>query len=75
MVMGMVCLEAMEGYEVMLSPFPLIQAWYEGFKLNHSDLWAVGKQGLEELSAFEKNPPDLSHLNHPIHPTNKAKLK
>jgi len=72
LITGTVCLEAM-GLD--LSPFPRIQTWYEGFKTKNLLLWGIGIQGLEELSAFKKNPPDLSHVKHPIHPTDKSKLK
>jgi glutathione S-transferase len=72
LIMGTVCLEAM-GLD--LSPFPRVKTWYEGFKKNNAELWSVGVQGLTELTAFEKNPPDLSHVKHPVHPTDKSKLK
>ena len=70
--MGTVCLEAM-GMD--LSSFPKVSAWYANFKKNQPGLWSLGADGLEELIGFEKNPPDLSHINHPVHPTDKKKLK
>jgi len=70
--MGTVCLEAMS---FDLSPFPKVKGWYDGFKKSHPELWAVANIGLEELTAFEKNPPDLSHVKHPIHPTDRSILK
>jgi len=74
LIMATVCLESMA---LDLSPFPRVKAWYEGFKKGEStkEMWSVGVQGLEELTAFEKNPPNLSHVKHPIHPTDKTKLK
>lgn len=59
-----------------LTPYPKVKQWYDGFKINQKDLWvnAGVENGLEELKEFEKNPPNLSHVNHPIHPTDKTQL-
>ncbi len=54
-----------------LTPYIRVKAWYDGFKFNHTDLWALAEKGLEELKVFEKNRPDLSHIQHPLHPTNR----
>lgn len=45
--------------------------WYERFKKEYPDLWKISEVGMQEITAFEKNPPDLSHLNHPVHPSKK----
>ena len=66
LIMGCVCLEAMA---FDMSEYPKVQAWYANFKEGQAPLWEVANQGLEELTGFEQNPPDLSHIEHPIHPT------
>uniref|UniRef100_A0A1L8E4P1 glutathione transferase n=1 Tax=Nyssomyia neivai TaxID=330878 RepID=A0A1L8E4P1_9DIPT len=62
------CLEAIE---FSLDDYPLVKAWYAMFKQQHPDLWAIAENGMKELAAFEKNPPDLSGMDHPIHPIRK----
>ncbi|XP_011307714.1 glutathione S-transferase 1, isoform D [Fopius arisanus] len=63
------CLEAI-GFS--LSPWPHVEMWYNDFKVNHPDLWEISAGGMKEISFFEKNPPDLSHMIHPIHPIRKS---
>ena len=72
LIMAMVCLEAMT-FE--FGDYPKIQAWYQNFKDNHAELWEVANIGLQELTEFEQNPPDLSHVEHPLHPTDKKQMK
>ncbi|KAF7994332.1 hypothetical protein HCN44_003804 [Aphidius gifuensis] len=62
------CLEAIK---FSLSEWPHIEKWYNNFKINHPDLWNIAAQGMKEITYFEANPPDLSHMDHPIHPTRK----
>ncbi|XP_063975294.1 glutathione S-transferase 1 [Diachasmimorpha longicaudata] len=62
------CLEAI-GFS--LSPWPHVEMWYNNFKVNHPELWEISAGGMKEISFFEKNPPDLSHMDHPIHPIRK----
>lgn len=62
------CLEAIN-FDV--SGYPLIVKWYETFKKEYPELWAIAEGGMKEISEFEKNPPDLSHMDHPIHPVKK----
>jgi hypothetical protein len=69
--MGTVLLQVID-YD--LNPYPKVKSWYEGFQSKHPDLWALANQGLEELTAFEQNPPDLSQIVHPIHPTDRTKI-
>lgn len=49
-----------------------VQQWYNSFKKNHPELWKISEGGMKELKNFATNPPDLSALNHPIHPLRKA---
>lgn len=71
LVSATLCLEAI-GFDI--SPYPLVQKWYETFKQENPELWEIGKSGMLEISEFEKNPPDLSHMKHPFHPTRKYKV-
>lgn len=63
----------LEAIDFDLKDYKLIQKWYTSFKADHADLWAIAEGGLKELAHFEKNPPDLSHMDHPIHPIRKNK--
>lgn len=68
LVTATMCLEAIN---FSLSSWIFVDRWYNNFKLKHTDLWEIAKGGMEEISYFEKNPPDLSHMDHPIHPVRK----
>lgn len=59
------CLEVID---FDLSPYPLVKKWYSTFKSENPELWAIAESGLKELKDFAMNPPDLSHMVHPIHP-------
>lgn len=67
---GTLPLEAI-GYK--FDHYPLVSAWYVAFKKECPELWAIGQAGVDEIAAFELNPPDLSKLNHPLHPPRKNK--
>ncbi|XP_036343176.1 uncharacterized protein LOC118752392 isoform X1 [Rhagoletis pomonella] len=71
LVSATLCLEAI-GFDI--SSYPLVQKWYETFKQENPELWEIGKGGMLEISEFENNPPDLSHMKHPFHPTRKSKV-
>lgn len=68
LITATLCLEAI-GFQ--LGPWPCVEKWYNNFKAKHPDLWEVVVGGMQEISDFEKNPPDLSHMDHPIHPVRK----
>ncbi|KAK4880932.1 hypothetical protein RN001_004251 [Aquatica leii] len=68
LVAATMCLEAIK---FDISSYPLVHNWYETFKREHPELWAIAEKGMAEIAEFEKNPPDLTHLNHPIHPARK----
>jgi len=68
LVSSTMCLEAVA---FDLSPYPLVAKWYETFKEEQPKLWKIAKKGMKELAEFEQNPPDLSHMDHPFHPTRK----
>lgn len=61
----------LEGIDFSLNEYPLIKKWYETFKTEYPNLWAIGAGGMKEIAEFNKNPPNLSHMNHPIHPVRK----
>nr|CAI5869957.1 unnamed protein product [Callosobruchus analis] len=54
-----------------ISGYPLVKKWYETYKKEYPDLWKIVEGGMKEIAEFEKNPPDLSHMEHPIHPVRK----
>ncbi|XP_019874038.1 glutathione S-transferase 1-1 [Aethina tumida] len=60
------CLEAIN---FDFSKYDLVTKWYQTYKKEYPELWAIVEGGMKEISEFEKNPPDLSHMDHPIHPT------
>jgi len=66
LLMGTIALDAME-YD--FKPFPEVLSWYKNFQSSQVKLWDVAKEGLAGLTYYNKNPRDLSHLNHPLHPT------
>lgn len=71
---GVICLEVI-GMD--LSPFPMLKHWYDSFKINCKDLWtdSGGQQCLDELNLAASAEQDLSKIKHPLHPTDKSKLK
>ncbi|XP_046733826.1 glutathione S-transferase 1 [Diprion similis] len=68
LVTATMCLEAID---FSLSTWSFVESWYNNFKTKHQDLWEIAQGGMQEISYFEKNPPDLSHMDHPIHPVRK----
>lgn len=70
LVTATMCLEAIN---FDLSPYPLVAKWYATFKKEYPELWAITEGGMKEIAEFEKNPPDLSGMDHPIHPIRKNK--
>jgi glutathione S-transferase len=72
LVSATLCLEAI-GFG--LDPFPLVSQWYSKFKKDFPELWAEVEPGMKEIQEFDKNPPDLSTLNHPLHPTKKQQIQ
>jgi glutathione S-transferase len=67
LIMGTVALDAMGNFD--WTPFPHVYKWYKNFQSSKPELWAVAKEGLDGLTHFNKNPRDMSHLKHPLHPT------
>lgn len=55
------------------SKYTKVTQWYNNFKKNHPDLWKISEAGMKELKHFAANPPDLSHMKHPIHPIRAVK--
>ena len=68
LITATMCLEAID---FKLSAWPYVEKWYDNFKGKHPELWEIAAGGMREISYFEKNPPDLSHMDHPIHPVRK----
>ncbi|XP_017142246.1 uncharacterized protein LOC108155740 isoform X1 [Drosophila miranda] len=70
LISATICLEAID---FDLSPYPLVNKWYTTFKEEYPQLWEIANSGMQEINAFEHNPPDLSEMDHPFHPTRKTK--
>ncbi|KAK9874708.1 hypothetical protein WA026_005527 [Henosepilachna vigintioctopunctata] len=68
LVTATMCLEAIN---FDFSKYVLVDKWYKTYKKEYPELWSIVESGMLEISAFEKNPPDLSHMSHPIHPIRK----
>uniref|UniRef100_A0A182IJZ9 glutathione transferase n=1 Tax=Anopheles atroparvus TaxID=41427 RepID=A0A182IJZ9_ANOAO len=73
LVTSVMCLEAIE-FDVK-GKYPTVFKWYSGFKNAYPKLWAISEKGMAEIAEFEKNPPDLSGMVHPIHPIKKLTSK
>lgn len=56
------------GLDISLDAYPLVSQWYEMFKKDHPELWAIADEGLRVLAALNKNPPNMSHVKNPLHP-------
>lgn len=69
LVTATMCLEAID---FKLDAWPHVARWYSNFKQKHPDLWEIAAGGMREISHFEKDPPDLSGMDHPIHPVRKG---
>jgi len=65
LICSIMCLEAIK---LSIDDYPAVKEWYVNFKKCYPDLWNIAETGMKEIEHFEKNPPDLSNLNHPIHP-------
>lgn len=63
----------LEAINFDLSPYPLVKRWYEWFKSENPEMWTLAQKALDEVAAYEKSPPDMSKMNHPLHPMKKAK--
>lgn len=50
-----------------------IHNWYNNFKRNYPDLWEITEDAIKVIKYFIANPPDLSHLNHPIYQARQIK--
>lgn len=61
----------LEACEIEFDNFPLVTTWYGTFKDENPDLWEIVQAGIDEINAIFKNPPDVSQMNHPIHPMRK----
>ncbi|XP_060802045.1 glutathione S-transferase 1-1 [Amyelois transitella] len=61
----------LEAVDIDFSKYKRITKWYNDFKSNYPDLWKISADAMNVIQYFAANPPDLSHLNHPIHPARK----
>ncbi|GBP31492.1 Glutathione S-transferase 1-1 [Eumeta japonica] len=55
------------------SQYKKVSKWYTDFKETYPELWKISKDAMKEIQHFAANPPDLSKLNHPIHPIRDVK--
>lgn len=65
----------LEGTGYRFDHYPLVTKWYNTFKTENPDVWEVGQINVNQIAEFERNPPNLSKLNHPLHPPRKMKPK
>ncbi|VVC90670.1 unnamed protein product [Leptidea sinapis] len=65
----------LEAIDFDFSQYKKIYEWYSNFKKDNPDLWKISEDAMKEIKHFIANPPDLTHLNHPIHPARKIKKK
>ena len=72
LIASMICLE---GINFPFDKFTLVKKWYENFKKENPQEWAIAEGGMKIIQDMEKNPPDLSKLNHPVHPVRKNAKK
>lgn len=64
------CLEAID---FKLNVWPYVEKWYNNFKQKYPELWEIAEGGMRVLSYCEKNLPEVSMDQHPIHPLRKNK--
>lgn len=69
LIASMICLE---GIGFSFDNYKLIKTWYETFKRELPEVWAIAEVGMNIIKDIEKNPPDLSKLNHPLYPVRKV---
>lgn len=60
------CLEAID---FDIKQYQFVTEWYANYKKENPELWQIVEKGMKEFAGYAKNPPDLSHIDHPIHPT------
>ncbi|CAD1477723.1 unnamed protein product, partial [Heterotrigona itama] len=70
LITATMCLEAID---FKLNAWPYVEKWYNNFKQKHPELWEIAEEGMRVLSYCEKNPPEVSMDQHPIHPLRKNK--
>lgn len=61
----------LEGIDFDFSEFPTVKKWYSTFKKEQPEFWALTEEFMKWVKHFEQNPPDMSKMNHPIHPKKK----
>lgn len=63
----------LEGIGYKFDHYPIVTNWYNTFKRENPELWKIAQLDVDQIKAFEQNPPDLSKLNHPLYPARKVK--
>lgn len=58
----------LEGIGFDMSEWPMISKWYENFKEEQPQFWELADEVMEWIMKFNKETPDMSQMNHPIHP-------
>jgi glutathione S-transferase len=48
-----------------------VDTWYNNFKREKPKMWIFAQKALDEVAGYETNPPDMSKMNHPLHPMKK----
>lgn len=69
---SLVCsMSVLEAIKFDFKAYPSVQKWYETFKRENPEMWTLAQKALEEMLTYETNPPDMSKMNHPLHPMKK----
>lgn len=69
---SLVCsMTVLEAIKLDLDPYALVKKWYELVKKENPEMWVYAQKALDEVSGYEKNPPDMSKMKHPLHPMKK----
>ncbi|XP_063703029.1 glutathione S-transferase 1-like [Culicoides brevitarsis] len=66
LVASVMCLEAIKFN--FSDEYPHIARWYANFKAENPEIWQEAELGMRMTEYYEKNNPDVSHLNHPLYP-------
>ncbi|CAH2040329.1 unnamed protein product, partial [Iphiclides podalirius] len=61
----------LEAIDFDFANYTKVHEWYNNFKQEYPELWKISADAMKEIQHFAANPPDLTSLNHPIHPARK----
>lgn len=62
---------SLEACEIPFDEYTLVTTWYDTFKTEYPELWEIGQVAVDAINEIYNNPPDVSQMNHPLHPKRK----